>query len=71
MEGTTKLVFDIKPRLNVLDYYGNLPIHYTIRRDDLSMVTNYYSKRDSSEYFEVRNYKYETIFHVAAKYNSY
>lgn len=34
------------------------------------MVENYFSKISCEEYFEHRNFKYETIFHVAAKYNS-
>lgn len=32
------------------------------------MIKKYFTK--GREYFKLRNYKYETIFHIAAKYNS-
>jgi|TARA_B110000285_G_scaffold233866_1_gene308973 ankyrin repeat protein len=68
MEGKTNIVQDIKPKLDTKDYYGNLPIHYTIANDDHQMVLNYFTK--GKAYFELRNFKYETIFHIAAKNNS-
>lgn len=71
MEGHTALVQDIRPKLNTQDYYGNLPIHYTIAKDDVEMIESYYQKRDIRAYFEIRNFKYETIFHIAAKHNSF
>lgn len=70
IEGQTALVGDIKPKTNVKDYYGNLPIHYTIAKDDIEMVESYYLKRGSRTFFNVRNFKYETIFHTAAKHNA-
>lgn len=71
IEGKTSLVHDIKPKLDTKDYYGNLPIHYTIANNDVEMIESYYRKRPNvRKYFEVRNFKYETIFHVAGKHNS-
>ena len=32
------------------------------------MIEKYFTK--GKEYFKLRNYKYETIFHIAARYNS-
>lgn len=37
-------------------------------KDDLLMIKKYFTR--SREYFNLRNYKYETIFHIAGKYNS-
>jgi len=71
IEGKTAIVQEIRPKLGTQDYYGNLPIHYTIAKDDEDMVMSYYRKRECREYFEIRNFKYETIFHIAAKHNSY
>jgi hypothetical protein len=34
------------------------------------MIEQYFSKTSCEEFFAHRNFKYETIFHVAAKYNS-
>ena len=34
LEGKTSIVQDIRPKLDTRDYYGNLPIHYTIAKDD-------------------------------------
>lgn len=70
IEGQTALVQDIRPKVDTQDYYGNLPIHYTIAKDDVEMIESYYLKRDTREYFENRNFKYETIFHIAARHNS-
>ena len=68
IEGQTKIVGDIRPKLDTKDYYGNLPIHYTIKNDDHEMVEKYF--KSQSAYFDLRNFKYETIFHTAAKNNS-
>lgn len=38
IEGKTPLVHDIKPKLDTKDYYGNLPIHYTIANNDVEMI---------------------------------
>ena len=37
-------------------------------RDDVEMIRRYFKK--GKEGFNIRNYKHETIFHVAAKHNS-
>jgi len=34
IEGKTNIVQDIRPKLDTKDYYGNLPIHYTIANND-------------------------------------
>ena len=52
-----------------MDYYGNLPLFYTLQRNDVPMLKKYFNK-DPRDYFRLRNYKYETIFHVCAKSNS-
>lgn len=59
---------DIRPKLDTKDYYGNLAIHYTIINDDVDMAQKYFTK--GKAYFDLRNFKYETIFHIAAKHNS-
>ena len=58
----------IRPRPDTKDYYGNLPIFYSIMQNDVEMIKKYFKK--GREYFHLRNYKYETLFHIAAKYNS-
>jgi len=68
IEGKTDIVEEIRPKLDTKDYYGNLPLHYTIINDDSEMVKRYFT--NTRAYFELRNFKYETIFHTAAKHNS-
>lgn len=68
MEGMTSIVDDIRPKLDTKDYSGNLPLYYTLMRDDVEMVQKYFTR--GNQYFVLRNFKYETIFHVAAKHNS-
>jgi ankyrin repeat protein len=58
----------IRPKVDTKDYYGNLPIHYTIAKDDHQMILNYFT--NGKIYFDLRNYKYESIFHIAGKNNS-
>jgi len=36
--------------------------------NDVEMIKKYFKK--SKDYFNLRNYKNETIFHIAAKFNS-
>lgn len=59
---------DIGPKFDTKDYYGNLPIHYTIMKDDIDMVKKYFTKPE--EYIDKKNFRNETIFHIAAKHNS-
>jgi ankyrin repeat protein len=66
--GKTGIVEEIRPKLDTKDYYGNLPLHYTIANDDEQMVRKYFT--NGKAYFDLRNFKYETIFHTAAKHNS-
>ena len=62
------IVDEIRPRPDTVDYYGNLPLFYTLQKDDVPMLEKYFTK--NTEYFRLRNYKYETVFHICAKNNS-
>lgn len=62
------IVDEIKPRPDILDYYGNLPLYYTLQNNDVPMLEKYF--HSTREYFNLRNYKYETVLHVCAKNNS-
>jgi len=62
------IVDEIRPRPDTPDYFGNLPLYYTLRQDDVPMVEKQWTA--TSKYFSLRNYKMETIFHVAAKNNA-
>ena len=70
MAGRLDIIEFVKAKGNVRDYYGNLPIFYTMKRNDDAMISQYYNKRDMTNMFEERNFKLETIFHVAAKNDS-
>jgi ankyrin repeat protein len=58
----------IKPRPDIRDYYGNLPLYYSLIKNDVEMVQRLFKK--GYDYFNLRNYRNESIFHVAAKHNS-
>ncbi len=58
----------IKPRPDLKDYYGNLPLFYAVMQNDVVLVKKLY--KPHKEYFTLTNYKHQTIFHVAAKKNS-
>lgn len=62
------IVDEICPRPDTVDFYGNLPLFYTLAQNDVPMLDKYFTK--SKEYFRLRNYKYETVFHICAKHNS-
>jgi len=62
------IVDEIRPRPDICDYYGNLPLYYTLSNNDVPMLEKYFNS--TREYFKLRNYKYETIFHICAKNNS-
>lgn len=64
-----ELVDEIRPRLDTVDYFGSLPLFYSLQQDDTKMIAKYFSDQPK-EIFKLRNYKWETIFHIAAKYNS-
>ena len=63
------IVDEIKPRPDTADYYGNLPLYYTLQYNDVATLTKIFPA--TKDYFKLRNYKYETVFHVCARYNSY
>ena len=62
------IVDEIRPRPDIKDFYGNLPLYYTLQNNDVDMLVKYF--HSTKENFKLRNYKYETIFHVCAKHNS-
>ena len=59
-----EIVDAIKPRPDIKDYYGNLPIFYAIMKNDVALVTKMYKR--GRDYFNLKNFKSETIFHTAA-----
>ena len=63
-----EIVDEIRPRPDTKDYYGNLPLYYTLAANDVAMLQKYF--HGGKEYFKLRNYKYETVFHVCAKHNA-
>jgi ankyrin repeat protein len=62
------IVEAIKPRPDIKDYFGNLPLFYALQENDTQMVQRLFKK--GRDYFNIRNYKNESIFHVAAKSGS-
>lgn len=59
----------ISPWPDIPDYEGNLPLFYTVKNNDFQMIETYFTKGKS--YFGYRNYKYQSIFHIAARHNSF
>ena len=64
-----ELVDEIRPRLDTVDYYGSLPLYYSLQQNDVPMIEKYFCNMTKA-CFKLRNYKYDTIFHIAAKTNS-
>lgn len=62
------LMRDIGPKFDTEDYYGNLPLHYAIMKNDSKMVAQYHPK--FKDQIDRENYKNETVVHVAAKHDS-
>jgi ankyrin repeat protein len=62
------IVDEIDPRPDTPDYYGSLPLFYSLQQDDLPMLQKQFKM--GRDYYKLRNYKYETIFHIAAKNNA-
>jgi ankyrin repeat protein len=58
----------IRGRPDIKDYYGNLPIFYALMRNDVDLVQQMYKKQ--RDYFTLRNYKNQSVFHIAAKHNA-
>mmetsp|Transcript_24832 Transcript_24832/g.24603 ORF Transcript_24832/g.24603 Transcript_24832/m.24603 type:complete len:388 (+) Transcript_24832:140-1303(+) len=63
------IVHHIKPLPDTKDYYGNLPIFYSIQNNDALMIGKYFKK--GKQYFHIKNFKNQSLFHVAGKYNAY
>ena len=38
------IVDEINPRPDTLDYYGNLPLFYTVQQDDLAMLEKQFTR---------------------------
>ena len=68
MSKQLNLVDEIDPRPDTPDFYGSLPIYYSLQQDDLPMLKKQFRK--GSGYFGLRNYKFETVFHIAGKNNA-
>jgi ankyrin repeat protein len=68
MHRQIEIVDEIHPRPDTVDYYGSLPLYYCLKQDDHAMLTKHFTK--GREYFLLRNYKFETVFHICAKSNS-
>lgn len=63
------IVHHIKPLPDTKDYYGNLPIFYSIQNNDALMINKYFKK--GKQYFHIKNFKNQNLFHVAGQFNSY
>lgn len=63
------IVHYINPLPDTKDFYGNLPIFYSIKNNDAIMINKYFKK--GKQYFHIRNYKNQNLFHIAAQYNSF
>lgn len=63
-----EIVEAIKPRPDIKDYYGNLPLYYSLLKNDVDMVKYLFKK--GKDYQSLRNYENESIFHMAGKSNS-
>lgn len=62
------IVDEIHPRPDTVDYYGNLPLYYCLKQDHHEMLVKHFTK--GRDYFLLRNYKFETVFHICAKANA-
>ena len=63
------IVHHIKPLPDTKDYYGNLPIFYSIERNDELMINKYFKK--GKQYFHIKNFKNQNMFHIAGEFNSF
>jgi ankyrin repeat protein len=63
-----EIVDAIKARPDIKDYYGNLPLFYALWTNDPWLVQRLFKK--GKDYMNLRNYRNETIFHLAAKNNA-
>lgn len=60
-----EIVDAIKPRPDIKDYFGNLPLYNSLMKNDVQMIQRMHKK--GKDYFNIRNFKNQTIFHIAAK----
>ena len=58
----------MKPKPELRDYSGNLPLFSSVASNDVEMIQAHFKR--GRDYFSIRNYKYETLFHVAASKDS-
>lgn len=63
-----EIVDAIKPRPDIKDYQGNLPLFYSVAKNDVDMVRYLFKK--GKDYYSLRNYKNESLFHIAGKHNA-
>lgn len=63
------LLHHIKPLPDTKDYYGNLPMFYSLKNNDAQMITKYFKK--GKQYFHIKNYKNQTMFHIAGLFNAF
>lgn len=68
MHNQHPIVDEINPRPDTPDYYGCLPLYYSIKENDFAMIKKQF--RAGKEYFKLKNYKSATIFHMAGLYNA-
>jgi ankyrin repeat protein len=64
---TPSLAFveSVRLRPDIKDFYGNLPLYYCLDRNDLPLTTHLFKR--GKDYFNLKNYSFETIFHIAAR----
>lgn len=58
----------IMPSANNPDYYGNHPLFYSVMQNDVDLIKKCFKR--GRDYLTLRNYKYRTLLHIAARYNS-
>jgi len=50
------------------DFYGNHPLFYSVIQNDVEMIKKCFTR--GRDYLTLKNYKYRTFLHIAARYNS-
>ena len=55
------------PVSDARDFYGNVPLFYAVMRNNVKGLGVFGTGKSQ---FHVRNYKQESLFHLAAKHNS-
>lgn len=62
------IVHHIKPLPDTKDYYGSLPIFYSIQNNDSLMINKYFKK--GKQYFHIKNFRNQNLFHISGIFNS-